>query len=89
MRNDGGSVETAFSVINGVVASLTGAELTSLAPDTAIRSITPNGRVRGQSVTSGVIWPLAAGVSSLLSNSLSSVTASRRGSRSSPFVLVS
>ena len=72
VKNAGGSVEETFSVINGVVADLTGAELTALGPDPSLRSITPNGRVSGQSITSGTIWPLATGVSSLLPGSASS-----------------
>jgi serine protease AprX len=75
VKSVGGSVETTFSVINGVVADLTGSQVTALGRSTSIRSITPNGRVRGQSVTSGLIWPLATGISSLLSSStLSSFT---------------
>ena len=75
VKSAGGSVETTFSVINGVVADLTGSQVKALGRSTSIRSITPNGRVRGQSVTSGLIWPLATGVSSLLSSStLSSFT---------------
>jgi serine protease AprX len=75
VKSAGGSVETTFAVISGVVADLTGSQVTALGRSTAIRSITPNGRVRGQSVTSGLIWPLATGVSSLLnSGTLSSLT---------------
>jgi serine protease AprX len=74
VKNVGGSVETTFSVVNGVVADLTGAQVTALGRDTSIRSITPNGRVSGQSVISGRIWPLAANLTSLLSNTLSSST---------------
>jgi len=66
VKSLGGSVETTFGVISGVVADLTGSQVTALGRSTSIRSITPNGRVRGQSVTSGLIWPLATGVSSLL-----------------------
>src|SRR5262249_53099891 len=54
-----------FSVIRGLVANIPGSQLESLASDPAVRSITPNGRIRGPSVTSGLIWPEATGVSPL------------------------
>jgi serine protease AprX len=48
-----------------MVVNLTGSQLLSLASDPAVRSITPNGRVKGQSVASGLLWPLATGVDTL------------------------
>jgi serine protease AprX len=65
----GGTIVTRFSVINGVVANLTGSQLLTLASDPSVRSITPNGRVKSQSITSGQIWPLATGVNTLWSSS--------------------
>src|SRR5262249_22581087 len=47
----------------------TGAQLLDLGSDPAVRSITPNGRVRGQSVASGSLWPLATGVNTLTGTS--------------------
>lgn len=66
VKSAGGKVDTTFSVINGVVADLKGSQIAALNSATTIRSITPNGRVAGQSVTSGLIWPQATGVASLL-----------------------
>jgi serine protease AprX len=71
VRNAGGKNIVPFSVIRGMVVSLTGSQLLSLASDPSVRSITPNGRVKGQSVASGLIWPQATGVSTLWSTPLS------------------
>jgi serine protease AprX len=65
VRNVGGKRLVSFSVIRGTVADLTGSQLLSLASDPAVRSITPNGRVKGQSIASGQIWPQATGVNTL------------------------
>jgi serine protease AprX len=71
VRGAGGKHLVPFSVIRGLVADLTGSQLLSLAPDSAVRSITPNGRVRGQSIASGLIWPQATGVNTLWGSLLS------------------
>jgi serine protease AprX len=71
VRGAGGKHLVPFSVIRGMVADLTGSQLLSLASDPSVRSITPNGRVRGQSITSGTIWPQATGVNTLWSSSSS------------------
>lgn len=65
VRTAGGKNLVPFSVIRGMVVNLTGSQLFALASDPAVRSITPNGRVEGQSVTSGLIWPQATGVDKL------------------------
>jgi serine protease AprX len=66
VRKVDGAVKKQFDVIPGVLARLTGSQLLALADEPTVRSITPDGRVRGQSVTSGFIWPRAAGVTPLL-----------------------
>ena len=71
VRNAGGRNIVPFSVIRGMVVNLTGSQLLSLASDPTVRSITPNGRVKGQSVTSGMIWPLATGINTLAGSLLS------------------
>src|SRR5262249_35903575 len=58
-----------FSVIPGMVMNIAGWQLASVASDPAVRSITPNGRVKGQSITSGLIWPQATGVDTLWGSS--------------------
>jgi serine protease AprX len=65
VKSAGGRNLVPFSVIRGMVANLTGSQLLSLASDPTVRSITPNGRVKGQSVASGLLWPLATGVNTL------------------------
>jgi serine protease AprX len=65
VKTAGGKIVLQYSVIRGMVANLTGSQLLSLASDPAVRSITPNGRVKGQSVTSGLLWPQATGVNTL------------------------
>jgi serine protease AprX len=54
-----------FTVIRGMVANVPGSRLASLGSDPAVRSITPNGRVKSQSIASGLIWPQAVGVDTL------------------------
>jgi serine protease AprX len=71
VKNAGGKNLVPFSVIRGMVVNLTGAQLSSLASDPTIRSITPNGRIKGQSVASGYLWPQATGVNTLWSTPLS------------------
>jgi serine protease AprX len=71
VKSAGGKNVVGFSVIRGVVANLTGSQLLSLASDPAVRSITPNGRVKGQSIASGLIWPQATGVNTLWGSLLS------------------
>jgi serine protease AprX len=71
VKNAGGKHLVPFSVIRGMVTDLTGSQLLSLASDPAVRSITPNGRVRGQSIASGLIWPQATGVNTLRGSLLS------------------
>jgi serine protease AprX len=71
VRNAGGQNLVPFSVIRGMTVDLTGSELLSLAPDPLVRSITPNGRVKGQSVVSGVLWPQATRVNALWGTLLS------------------
>jgi serine protease AprX len=71
VKSNGAKIVTQFSVIRGVVANLTGAQLLTLASDPAVRSITPNGRVKGQSLTSGLLWPQATGVNTLWGSLLS------------------
>jgi serine protease AprX len=65
VKNAGGSNLVPFSVIRGMTVDLTGSQLLSLASDPAVRSITPNGRVKGQSIVSGVLWPFATRVNTL------------------------
>jgi serine protease AprX len=65
VKTSGAKVIREFSVIRGMVATLTGSQLLALASDPAVRSITPNGRVKGQSITSGLLWPQAVGVNML------------------------
>jgi len=65
VRSIGGKNIIPFSVIRGMAVNLTGAQLLSLGSDPAVRSITPNGRVKGQSTTSGLLWPQATGVNTL------------------------
>src|SRR5262245_44743607 len=60
-----------FAVIRGMTANITGAQLAALASDPAVRSITPNGRIKGQSVASGLIWQQAIGVDTLWGSSSS------------------
>jgi serine protease AprX len=62
----GGKNLVPFSVIRGMTVNLTGSQLLALGADPVVRSITPNGRVKGQSITSGQIWPQAVGVTPLL-----------------------
>ena len=71
VRNAGGKNLVPFSVIRGMVVNLTGSQLLSLASDPAVRSITPNGRVKGQSIASGFLWPQASGVNTLWGSLLS------------------
>jgi serine protease AprX len=71
VKSAGGKIILQFSVIRGMVTDLTGSQLLSLASDPAVRSITPNGRVKGQSITSGLIWPQATGVDTLRGSLLS------------------
>ena len=71
VRNAGGRDLVPFSVIRGIVANLTGSQLLSLSADPTVRSITPNGRVKGQSLTSGLIWRVATGISTLTGSVLS------------------
>jgi serine protease AprX len=71
VRSAGGKNVVPFSVIRGMVVNLTGSQLLSLASDPAVRSITPNGRVKGQSVASGLLWPLATGTNTLTGTALS------------------
>jgi len=65
VRSVHGVVRNAFQSIPAVEAKLTGTQLLALAADPALRSITPNGAVRRQSVISGHLWPLAADVAPL------------------------
>src|ERR1051325_665745 len=71
VKNAGGKNVTPFTVIRGMTVNLTGSQLLSLANDPTVRSITPNGRVKGQSLTSGLLWPLATGVNTLTGTLLS------------------
>jgi len=71
VRSAGGKNLLPFSVIRGMVVNLTGSQLLSLASDPSIRSITPNGRVKGQSLASGLLWPQASGVNTLRGSLLS------------------
>jgi serine protease AprX len=71
VRTAGGKNVVPFSVIRGMVVNLTGSQLLTLASDPSIRSITPNGRVKGQSIASGLIWPQATGVNTLWGSLLS------------------
>jgi serine protease AprX len=65
VKTSGAKIIREFSVIRGLVATLTGSQLLALASDPAVRSITPNGRVKGQSITSGLLWTQAVGVNTL------------------------
>jgi serine protease AprX len=65
VRAAGGQASKQYSVVRAVDARLTYAQLLALRPDTAIRSITPDGRVKGQSAVSGSIWQQAANVTPL------------------------
>jgi serine protease AprX len=67
VRAVGGRGTRQFTVAPIVLARLTGLELLQLAQSPTIRSITPDGRVKGQSVQSGFLWPQAAGVAPLWS----------------------
>jgi serine protease AprX len=71
VRGAGGKNLVPFSVIRGMTVNLTGSQLLSLASDPSIRSITPNGRVKGQSLASGLLWQQAAGVNTLWGTPLS------------------
>jgi serine protease AprX len=71
VKSAGVKIVAQFSVIRGMVVNLKGSQLMTLASDPSIRSITPNGRVKGQSVTSGLIWPQATGVDTLWGSLLS------------------
>jgi serine protease AprX len=71
VKEAGGKVITQFSVIPGVIANVTGSQLLTLASDGSVRSITPNGRVKGQSITSGMVWPQATGVDTLVGSTAS------------------
>ena len=62
-----GVARQAFQSIPAAEAWLTGPELLALAADPTLRSITPNGAVRRQSVISGRLWPQAADVAPLWS----------------------
>jgi serine protease AprX len=70
VQSAGGKNLVPFSVIRGMVVNLTGSQLLSLASDPAVRSITPNGRVKGQSVASGLLWGAATGVNTLTGSAL-------------------
>jgi serine protease AprX len=65
LRSVGAKGGDQFTVIPAVAVELTGAQIVALAQDPAIRSITPDGGVHGQSVTSGFLWPEAADVAPL------------------------
>ena len=54
-----------FSVIRGMRSTSRDRSSCRSSPDPSIRSITPNGASSGQSVASGVLWPLAADVTTL------------------------
>ena len=71
VKNAGAKNVVPFSVIRGMVVNVTGSQLVALASDPAVRSITPNGRVKGQSITSGLLWPQATGVNTLWGSLLS------------------
>jgi serine protease AprX len=71
VKSVGVKIVVQFSVIHGMVVSLKGSQLLTLASDPSVRSITPNGRVKGQSIASGLIWPQATGVNTLWGSFLS------------------
>ena len=65
IRSVHGVARQAFQSIPAVEARLTGPQLLALTADPSLRSITPNGAVRHQSLISGRLWPQAADVAPL------------------------
>src|SRR5712691_7807325 len=56
-KNPSGTTKMQYSVINGVSASMSGAAISALAKNTAIRSITVDSKVGGTSVSNTQLWP--------------------------------
>jgi serine protease AprX len=63
-KNPSGSVKAQYSVINGVVATMTGAAIQALSKNPAIASITQDAKVGETSLSNVQLWPDVSQVSS-------------------------